>query len=88
VTVPAGTYETVKIRDSMRIFGRILDQPYDDTSTGSSWLAKNIGLVKDLYMDMDGNESSVLINTNVEPPPSQLRSLPFLPLLLVGYAVN
>ena len=84
VAVPAGTYETVKVRDSMRIFGSILNQPYDDTSTGNTWLAKDIGVVKETYIDVDCNEVSELISTNVKPPPTQLpaRFLPFLPLLL------
>ncbi len=84
VAVPAGRYETVKFRDSMRIFGSILNQPYDDTSTGSTWLAKDTGVVRDTYMDFEGNELTELISTNVKPPPSRLpaRHLPFLPLLL------
>jgi len=84
VTVPAGTYETVKIRGIRRIFGSILNQPYDDTSTTITWLAKYIGVVKDTYTDVDCNEVYNLISTNVKPPPTQLpaRFLPFLPLLL------
>ena len=84
VTVPAGTFETVKGHGTRRIFGSILDQPYDDTSTTITWLAKYIGIVKNTYTDVDCNEVYDLISTNVKPPTTQLpaRFLPFLPLLL------
>ena len=84
VAVPAGTYEAVKVRGTRRIFGSILNQPYDDTSTSTTWLAKYIGVVKDIYTDVDCDEVYNLISTNVKPPPAQLPTgfLPFLPLLL------
>ena len=84
VTVPAGTYETVKIRGSRRIFGNILGEPYEDVSTSTTWLARYIGVVKDTYADFDSNEVYDLISTNVKPPPVQppAQFLPFLTLLL------
>lgn len=81
VDVPAGTYDAVKILDSIRIYGSILNQPYDDTSASTTWLAKHIGVIKDIYTDADCDEVYNLISTNVKPP-SSTRLLPFLPLLL------
>jgi hypothetical protein len=79
VTVPAGSYQAIKITNYFRLYGSIFGDPYEDISTETTWLAKNIGPIKNTYSDSDGNEVSVLIATNVRPP---LKFLPFLPLLL------
>jgi len=81
VTVPMGTYETVKIRDSDRIYGSILGEPYEDASSGSTWFVKYIGEVKETDEDDSGTEVYVLISTNVKPGPTA-PVLPFLQLLL------
>jgi hypothetical protein len=81
VTVPAGTYETVRTRDSDRIYGSILGEPYEDVSSGGTWLAKYIGEVKGTDEDDNGTEVEVLISTNVKPRPTA-PFLPFLQLLL------
>lgn len=82
VTVPTGTYETVKDGGSYRIFGFILGQPFDFRVTITRWLAKYIGAVKDTYTHSYGSETHTLISTNVMPPPPPIRFLPYLPLLL------
>ena len=79
VTVPVGAYETIKVTGSIRIFGSILGEPYNEKEFYTQWLAENIGIVKDEYTDADGSEASILIRTNAGPP---LRFLPYLPLLL------
>ena len=79
VTVPAGTYQAIKITNYSRIYGSILDEPYEDVSTETTWVAKNIGQIKNKYTDSISSEVSVLIRTNARPP---LRFLPFIPLLL------
>lgn len=81
VLVPAGRFNAVKVNDTLRIFGSIGTEPYDDTSTGSTWLAKYTGVIKDTYADADGSDVSVLTGTNVKPPPPQF--MPFLLPLLV-----
>lgn len=79
VVVPAGTYETVRMRGERRIYGDILGTPYDDPSTGTTWSAKHVGVVKDIYKDNVRDELYELTSTNVKPPAGWL---PFLPLLL------
>lgn len=84
VTVPEGTYETVKVSGSYRIYGYVLGQPFNYVNNITRWLAKYIGVIKDTYTDTYGSEAHLLISTNVKPPPvkTPARFLPFLPILL------
>ena len=80
INVPAGTYETIRFGGSLRIYGFLLGEWYEDASTDTTWLAKYVGQVKNIYEDSDGVEESVLISTNVQPPAVQ--PAPFLPFIL------
>lgn len=77
VTVPAGTYETIRTRESDRIYGSILGESFEESSSGGTWLAKYIGEVKGTDKDDIGTEVEVLIRTNVK----QRATVPFLPFL-------
>ena len=79
VTVPSGTYETVRYSGYYRMYGPILGEQFDDTTTITRWLARNIGAIKDTYADIYASETNVLLSTNVKIKPP---FLPFLPLLL------
>ena len=69
VTVPAGTYDTIRLSDSTNVVGNILGDPFDYTEWGETWVAKYIGIVKQTINDVDGvAETWVLISTNVVPP--------------------
>jgi hypothetical protein len=68
VTVPAGSYETLMISSTDRMYGYLGGEWYEDPSTGTTWLAKYIGEVKSIDYDQDGREEDVLISTNVQPP--------------------
>ena len=77
VTVPAGTFETIRLRNTSRVYGSINGKWVDEKQTDINWVAKHIGPIKVQY-SVD-SEEAVLISTNVRPPPP---FLPFLPLLL------
>ncbi len=68
ITVPAGTYETVRYGYDLRLFGNIMGSIFDETTAGTGWNARYIGTIKDTYSDSDGTTDSVLISTNVKPP--------------------
>jgi len=77
--VPAGTHETIVVTGTNKISGKILGEPYEDKEVGTTWLAKNIGVIKDKSTDSVSSEIYVLNRTNVRPPS---KVLPFLPFLL------
>jgi len=79
VTVPAGTYEAVKIYNSTRIFGDTPNGRIDETDTDTTWLTRYIGTVKSTSADDEGIDIAVLISTNVRAP---VPFMPFLPILL------
>jgi len=68
VTVPAGSYETVMVNHTVRIYGYLVGQWFEDRSTSTVWLAKYIGDVKSISADEYGTEESVLVSTNIKPP--------------------
>lgn len=69
VMVPAGTYDTIRLRDSTNIIGNILGDLFNYVEWGETWLAKYIGVVKQTINDVEGSaETWVLISTNVVPP--------------------
>ena len=68
ITVPAGTYETVRIGYDLRIFGDVMGGKIDETTVGRDWNARYIGNIKGVYTDSEGTTESVLISTNVKPP--------------------
>lgn len=77
VTVPAGMYETIRLRSSLRVYGKIGDERFDDTQTSIDWFAKNIGIIQS--QSEGEQEQRVLLRTNVR----QAGSLtPILDLLL------
>jgi hypothetical protein len=68
ITVPAGTFKTLRVRDTSHIFGISQGVPFDDTSVETDWYARHIGVVKWVFTDSDGTETAVLTSTNVRPP--------------------
>ncbi len=68
VTVPAGSYETIKISSAERIYGFLGREWYEDVDSRTTWSAKYIGKIKSIDDDSDGREERVLISTNVKPP--------------------
>ena len=68
ITVPAGTYETVRTGYELRLFGNTEGTIFDETEVGTDWQAKYIGLIKEVHTDSDGITESVLVSTNITPP--------------------
>ena len=68
VTAPAGSYETIRISGTDRIYGYLGQEWYEDVDSRTTWSAKYIGKIKSIDEDLDGREESVLISTNVKPP--------------------
>ena len=68
ITVPAGTYETLRIGYNLRLFGNIGGNIFDDTEVGTDWQARHIGKIKGVFTYSGATEESVLVSTNVKPP--------------------
>jgi hypothetical protein len=68
VTVPAGTFKTLRVRDTLHVFGTSQGVPLDETFVETDWLARFIGTVKGIVASSDGTATFVLTNTNVIPP--------------------
>ena len=68
ITVPAGTYETVRIGYDLRIYGDVMGTKIEETTVATVWNARYIGNIKEVSTDSDGTTESVLISTNVKPP--------------------
>lgn len=83
ITVPAGTYVSLRVSYYMRLFGEVLGTVFDESTTGTDWNARYVGNIKEVAADEGGTTTYELISTNVKPPVDE-RSvfLPFLPLLL------
>jgi hypothetical protein len=69
ITVPAGTFKTVRVQLTLRIFGNVAGNPVDDTTTETYWVARFIGPVKIVSSDSEGTETRLLTSTTVVPPP-------------------
>ena len=85
VTVPAGSYETIRSYSTERIYGYLLGEWFELNQISTDWDARYIGGIKGIYHDSDGSTNErLLISTNVQPPPAKPKPffLPFLPLLL------
>lgn len=82
ITVPAGSYETIRTSGTDRIYGYLVGNWYEQQSNSTGWSARHIGDVKSIYQDSDGTVESILVSTNVQPLPARKTILPFLPLLL------
>jgi hypothetical protein len=67
VTVPAGSYQAVKITREISFTGNILGTYISVTSTETEWVVKGLGTVKYSELDSDGLWQEVLIATNVAP---------------------
>lgn len=87
VTVPADTYDTVRLSFTFRIFGTLpTGFTFDETANQTLWVARKIGPVKQVFNAGTASaETAELIKTNVSPPdpgkPSP-KFMPWLPLLL------
>ena len=62
ITVPAGTFDTIRHTLTFRLFGSIRGNPIDETATSTLWLAPRIGVVKDYEVDLG---TLRLVETNV-----------------------
>lgn len=51
VSVPLGSFPTLKIRTTINLSGSIADTPVDDTVVETIWMAKYVGPVKDVGED-------------------------------------
>jgi len=69
VTVPAGNYDTARVRVIVTVSGDIEGIPYEDTYTQVHWMARRIGPVKwTQSSSLLGTEAGDLTATNVSPP--------------------
>ena len=68
ITVPAGTFKTLRVRDTLHVFGTSQGESLDITMVETDWNAKLIGPVKAVVSDSDGTETAVLTSTNIIPP--------------------
>jgi hypothetical protein len=71
VTVPLGTFDALRVDGSLRMFGDILGQPFDESSSGSDWYGFGVGPVRSTS---DGGLSE-LVHTNVPEPSAALLGL-------------
>jgi hypothetical protein len=69
ITVPAGTFATVRLNTSIRVFGNAGGTPVDETITETYWVVRNLGPVKTVTTDIGGTDTLLLTSTNVIPPP-------------------
>jgi hypothetical protein len=63
VTVPADTYETIKLRTVFRIYGTIGEESIDERETSIDWYAENTGVIQSQVEGEPGK--AVLLWTNV-----------------------
>ncbi len=64
VTVPLGTFDAVRVDSTLRIFGNLMGQPFDESSSGTDWYGFEVGPVKSTS---EANISE-LVHTNVPEP--------------------
>ncbi len=67
VTVPAGTFEAIKITSTTHVFGYSQGLSLEETFVETNWYARDLGIVQWIDKDSDGTEISVLTSTNVNP---------------------
>jgi len=67
VTVPAGTFPAVRIKNTVNVTGTAFGVSENSTETSTFWFARNVGLVKIVFTDSDGTTTSVLTAMNVMP---------------------
>jgi hypothetical protein len=80
VTVPYGTFSTIKINNNLQLYGYIGGSWFSWTRSSDIWSAKYLGAVKDITTDDGLTTTEVLTNTNIIPPAD--RGMPWLLLLL------
>jgi hypothetical protein len=68
ITVPAGTFETVRVATTVHVFGTSQGIAYDESPEWTAWFARRIGKIEEMYSDSDGTFMTVLLSTNVMPP--------------------
>jgi hypothetical protein len=66
VTVPASTFQTLRARSTIRIYGALPGGYLDETLQQTDWLAKHIGPVKESQVSSDGSELLELVSTNLD----------------------
>ena len=70
VTVPLGTFDTVKVETMLTISGTIFGQFISLSESDTNWLAANVGIVKAIAEFEGEFHTEELIDTNVLPEPS------------------
>lgn len=80
VTVPYGTFSTIKINSTLQFYGNIEGSWFSWARSSDSWFAKYLGAVKGITTDDGVTTTEVLTNTNIILPASS--AMPWLLLLL------
>lgn len=66
VTVPAGTFNALKMQFEVTVGGTISGQPFSVSSGTTYWVVPNIGPVKEVSRDSDGKiDTSELVSSNL-----------------------
>jgi hypothetical protein len=78
VTVPFGVFDALRVDSTLRLFGRILGETFDERSSGTDWWGFGVGPVKSIT-DGDIDE---LLHTNVPEPSAALLALTALATLV------
>lgn len=68
IAVPAGSFNTLRVQDTLRIFGTSQGVAFDETIVEANWAARLIGVVQAVVTDIDGTQTYVLTSTTVIPP--------------------
>lgn len=66
ISVPAGTFETLRVRGSIRIYGAVGSGYLDETVQLTDWVAKYIGLAKESTVSSDGATLIELRSTSLD----------------------
>ncbi|MBT8097390.1 MAG: S-layer homology domain-containing protein [Gammaproteobacteria bacterium] len=66
ITVPAGTYDTVKVEVDLRIYGTVLGTPINETEIDTYWLTEYVGPVKSVQEFQDVTYISELTSSNID----------------------
>ncbi|NOQ46021.1 MAG: hypothetical protein GQ559_05030 [Desulfobulbaceae bacterium] len=82
VSVPYGTFEALKIKNTLRIVGSIYGVTIDESSIGYSWYVRDIGIIKIAGQYNGKTIEDVLVLTDTNLPMKKNIVPPLLLLLL------
>jgi hypothetical protein len=83
ITVPAGTFNTIRTTLTLTISGTVAGQFSTSTQTGTSWSAPNVGTVKEIVV-IDGVPEVYLLTAYSLPPDTTPNSFGFASRSNVG----